>query len=73
MSNKKRNWGGRREGAGRPPGGGTGPGDHARINRVVVNLSNDELKLAQSRARRLKLPLGTALYEIVARSLRAAT
>ena len=70
MSNK-RNWGGRREGAGRPVGRGTGPGKDARINRVVVNLTNDELQQAQRRALKAKLPLGTALYEIIARSLRA--
>ena len=69
-SRKKSRWGGRRRGAGRPPGTGTGPSKHARINRVVAMLSNDELKTLQVHARREKLPLGTAAYRIIARTLR---
>jgi hypothetical protein len=67
---KKSRWGGRRKGAGRPPGTGTGPSKHARINRVVAMLSNDELKILQAHARREKLPLGTAAYRIIAKTLR---
>jgi hypothetical protein len=67
---KKSLWGGRRKGAGRPPGTGTGPSKHARINRVVAMLSNDELKILQAHARREKLPLGTAAYRIIAKALR---
>ena len=67
---KKSQWGGRRRGAGRPPGTGTGPSKHARINRVVAMLSNDELKILQAHARREKLPLGTAAYRIIAQALR---
>jgi hypothetical protein len=67
---KKSQWGGRRKGAGRPPGTGTGPSKHARINRVVAMLSNDELKILQAHARRQKLPLGTAAYRIIAQALR---
>jgi hypothetical protein len=67
---KKSRWGGRRKGAGRPPGTGTGPSKHARINRVVAMLSNDELKILQAHARREKLPLGTAAYRIIAQTLR---
>ena len=67
---KKSQWGGRRKGAGRPPGTGTGPSKHARINRVVAMLSNDELKILQAHARREKLPLGTAAYRIIAKTLR---
>ena len=67
---KKKQWGGRRKGAGRPPGTGTGPSKHARINRVVAMLSNDELKILQAHARREKLPLGTAAYRIIAKALR---
>jgi hypothetical protein len=69
-SRKKSRWGGRRRGAGRPPGTGTGPSKHARINRVVAMLSNDELKTLKAHARREKLPLGTAAYRIIARTLR---
>ncbi len=67
---KKSQWGGRRRGAGRPPGTGTGPSKHARINRVVAMLSNDELKILQAHARREKLPLGTAAYRLIAQALR---
>ena len=67
---KKSRWGGRRKGAGRPPGTGTGPSKHARINRVVAMLSNDELKILQAHAKREKLPLGTAAYRIIAQTLR---
>lgn len=67
---KKGQWGGRRKGAGRPPGTGTGPSKHARINRVVAMLSNDELKTLKAHARQEKLPLGTAAYRILAKALR---
>jgi hypothetical protein len=67
---KMSKWGGRRKGAGRPPGTGTGPSKHARINRVVAMLSNDELKILQAHAKREKLPLGTAAYRIIAKTLR---
>jgi hypothetical protein len=67
---KTAGWGGRRRGAGRPLGTGTGPSKHARINRVVAMLSNDELKILQAHAKREKLPLGTAAYRIIAQSLR---
>ena len=67
---KKSGWGGRRKGAGRPPGTGTGPSKDARINRVVAMLSNDELKTLERHAKRRNLPLGTAAYQIIARALR---
>ncbi|HXV37355.1 MAG TPA: hypothetical protein VEC18_09405 [Myxococcota bacterium] len=70
MARKKFGWGGRRKGAGRPPGTGTGPSKNARINRVVAMLSNDELKALQAHAKREKLPIGTAAYQIIARALR---
>lgn len=69
-SAKKSSWGGRRAGAGRPRGTGTGPSRDARINRVVAMLSNSELKILQKHAKREKLPLGTAAYRIIARTLR---
>jgi hypothetical protein len=67
---RKAGWGGRRRGAGRPLGTGTGPAKHARINRVVAMLSNDELKILKAHAKREKLPLGTAAYRIIAQALR---
>jgi hypothetical protein len=66
---KSSGWGGRRKGAGRPVGTGTGPSKHARINRVVAMLSNDEFNTLEKYAKRMKLPLGTAAYRIIARSL----
>ena len=75
---KKSRWGGRRKGAGRPPGTGTGPSKHARINRVVAMLSNDELKILQAHARRKsfrsELPLiGSSRRRCVASADSAAT
>ncbi len=67
---KKTQWGGRRRGAGRPTGTGTGPSKDARINRVVAMLSNDELKILKAHAKREKLPLGTAAYRIIAKTLK---
>jgi hypothetical protein len=67
---KSSGWGGRRTGAGRPPGTGTGPSKNARINRVVAMLSNDELKTLQKYAKKEKLPLGTAAYRIIAKVLK---
>ncbi len=69
----KSGWGGRRRGAGRPKGSGTGPSPGARINRVVAMLSNDELKALKRLARRKKLPLGTAAYQIIARALKRSS
>jgi hypothetical protein len=69
-TNKSNSWGGRRPGAGRPVGLGTGPSKHARINRVVAMLSNDEFKKLQKHAKGAGLPLGTAAYRIIARSLK---
>lgn len=66
----KSGWGGRRPGAGRPKGTGTGPSPAARINRVVAMVSNDELKVLQRIAREQKLPLGTAAYQILARAIK---
>lgn len=69
---RKKSWGGRRKGAGRPPGTGTGQGKDARVNRVVVMLSDAELKKLKTRAKRLNLPLGTCAYWIIVRSLTRA-
>jgi hypothetical protein len=66
---KKGTWGGRRKGAGRPVGTGTGPSKNARINRVVAMLSNSEHSKLAIRANRADLPLGTYAYRIIARSL----
>jgi hypothetical protein len=70
---KSSGWGGRRPGAGRPAGTGKGPSPGARINRVVAMLSNDELKALKRIAKQKKLPLGTAAYEIIARTLKRSS
>jgi hypothetical protein len=70
IKKSKSGWGGKRPGAGRPKGTGTGPSPDARINRVVAMLSNDELKALKRIARQKKLPLGTAAYQIIARALK---
>ena len=69
MALKKTGWGGRRAGAGRPQGSGRGPSAKARINRVVVMLDEDDYKKLERHARKTKLPLGTAAFEIMNRAL----
>lgn len=59
-------WGGPRRGAGRPKGD---PEKHRR-NRVTVLLTDAEMRTLEALAEERELPLGTAAYEIVARSLR---
>ena len=57
--------GGPRKGSGRP----AGPPEQVRRNRVVVMLTDAELAKLSALAEERDLPLGTAAYEIVARSL----
>ena len=66
----KKSWGGRRPGAGRPRGSGNGPSAKARINRVVVMLDEDDYKVLERHARRTKLPLGTAAFELMHKALK---
>ena len=68
---KKASCGGARPGAGRPKGSGSGPSPDARKNRVAVMLSDSELKRIQRVARRLKKPVATLAYELIARELKA--
>ena len=68
---KKASWGGARPGAGRPKGSGSGPSPDARKNRVAVMLSDSELKRIHRVARRLKKPVATLAYELIAKELRA--
>ena len=67
---KKGTWGGRRAGAGRPVGSGTGPSPDSRRNRIAVMLSDTELKVLKGLAKAKKLPVATAVYEIVKPKLR---
>ncbi len=70
MKKKQSNgWGGRRPGAGRPKGTGTGPSGDARTERVVAMLSKKELKVMKRVARTAKIPVGTMAHRIIARSL----
>ncbi len=62
--------GGPRKGAGRPPGTGPGPSPDARRNRVVVMLSDAELKKLRRLAHEKDLPVGTVAYEFVGRGLK---
>ena len=62
MAKRKRGPGGARPGAGRKPS----PPGQARRNRVVVMLTDGELKELKKRA---EGPLGTAAHKIIAASL----
>lgn len=67
---RKSSWGGRRAGAGRPVGSGTGPSPDSRRNRIAVMLSDKELLTLKSLAKQKKLPLATAVYEFIKPKLR---
>ena len=54
---------------GRPKGSG-GPPEMVRRNRVVITLTDAELAKLHRLAEERDLPLGTAAYEIVERTLR---
>ena len=54
---------------GRPKGSG-GPPEKVRRNRVVITLTDLELAKLHRLAEERDLPIGTAAYEIVERSLR---
>ena len=66
----KAKWGGRRAGAGRPVGTGTGPSPNSRRNRIAVMLSDKELRVLKSLARVKKLPVATGVYEMIKSKLR---
>lgn len=66
----KSSWGGRRAGAGRPVGSGTGPSPDSRRNRIAVMLSDKELQALKSLAKAKNLPLATAVYDMVKPKLR---
>jgi DNA invertase Pin-like site-specific DNA recombinase len=66
---KKGTWGGRRPGAGRPRGSGKGPSPLSRRNRVAVMLTDAELKTLRGVARKKSIPVSTAAYRFIAKSL----
>ena len=66
---KKSKWGGARPGAGRPKGRGKPP-ELLRRNPVVSMLTDAELRALKKIARERGLPVFTAAYEILARTLK---
>jgi hypothetical protein len=70
MAGNNNGWGGRRTGAGRPKGTGRTPSAKARINRVVVMLDEDDYRVLERQARKTKLPLGTAAFELMYKALK---
>ena len=66
---KKGSWGGRRPGAGRPKGSGSGPSPDSRRNRVAVMLTDTELKTLRAAAKKKGLPVSTIAYQYIAKSL----
>ncbi|MCH7600269.1 MAG: hypothetical protein IH881_04915 [Myxococcales bacterium] len=69
---KKATWGGRRTGAGRPIGSGSGPSPNSRKNRVAVMFTDTELDKLNSLAKKQKLPVATVAYRLIERSLKRA-
>lgn len=65
----KGTWGGRRPGAGRPKGSGKGPSPDSRRNRVAVMLTDTELATLRGVAKKAGVPVSTAAYQFIARSL----
>jgi len=70
MAAKKKSWGGQRAGAGRRKGVRRAPSAKARINRVVVMLDEDDYRVLERQARKTKLPLGTAAFELMHKALK---
>ena len=68
----KGTWGGRRPGAGRPKGSGQGPSPNSRRNRVAVMFTDTELKTLNGLARKKRIPVATAAYELISRGLKRA-
>jgi len=70
MAANKNGWGGRRAGAGRPKGTGRSLTTKARVNRVVVMLDEDDYRMLERQARKTKLPLGTAAFQLMHKALK---
>ena len=65
-SRKKPRAGGQRKRVGRP----AGPPENVRRNRVIAQLTDAEFKKLHRLAEKRDLPVGTLVYEILARSLK---
>ena len=63
MGARKKHKGGRPKGSGGPP-------EFVRRNRVVIMLTDGELRTLEHLADSRGLPIATAAYQILARSLR---
>ena len=69
---RKGAWGGKRSGAGRPKGSGQGPSPNSRRNRVAVMFTDTELQKLDGLARKKRIPIATAAYNLIAASLKRA-
>jgi hypothetical protein len=69
---RKASWGGKRKGAGRPKGSGQGPSPNSRRNRVAVMFTDTELKKLNGLAKKQRVPIATAAYNLIAANLKRA-
>jgi hypothetical protein len=69
---KKATWGGRRPGAGRPIGSGSGPSPNSRKNRVAVMFTDTELARLTGLSKKQKIPVATVAYRLIERTLKRA-
>jgi hypothetical protein len=69
---KKSTWGGRRPGAGRPKGSGSGPSPDSRRNRVAVMLRDTELAALEKLSKKKKEPVATTAYTLLSNGLKRA-
>jgi len=68
----KKAWGGKRKGAGRPKGSGTGRSPEARYNRVAVMFNNAEIQRLRELAGKKGVPVSTLAYDLAAKGLKRA-
>jgi hypothetical protein len=69
---KKGGWGGKRPGAGRPKGSGTGPSPNSRRNRVAIMLKDPELEKLTKLANKRGEGVATTAYRILTNGLKRA-
>jgi hypothetical protein len=67
---KKKTWGGRRPGAGRPVGSGAGPSPLSRRNRIAVMFTDKEVTALGKLAKKAGVPVATVAHRKIARSLK---
>ena len=66
----KGSWGGRRPGAGRPSGKGSGPSPDARIHRIPEMVREADLEAHYRMAEEDDEPLATVAYDILEEGLK---